>query len=136
MPGILYPAPGGRLPTRTLFTALERRVKYRAVCASCSREVAFHSHLRDEEACRDPGDLVNTCNLERRLEVTSSNLATFSLLSSSDCVQSLITWVPSWTGTSPICSTLRGKGMSTISHPRREANQCPVELRLPQLRLH
>ena len=87
-------------------------------------------------ACRDPGDLVNTCNLERRLEVTSSSLATFSLLILSDCMQSLIAWVPSWTDTSFISSTPPGRGMSTTCPFKGEVNQRPVELRLPQLRLH
>ena len=104
-------------------SAPERRFKNRVVCVSCSKEVAIHAKLRREavschgqiaaprvtarrgdpihffacrSACRDQRDKVNTCNLERRLEVTSSSLAT---------MQSLIAWVPSWTETSSVSST-------------------------------
>ena len=135
-------------------TAPERRVKYRAVCASCSRDAVFRAtHQRGAASCQEeiaalrvtarrrdpihfllivqrvgtPGDLVNTCNLERRLEVTSSSLATFSLLILSECMHSLIAWVLSWTDVSPISSTSRGIGISTVCSPAPQiARRCAV----------
>ena len=124
------------MPTRTLSTPpLLSDVSNFEPSASCSREVAFHAssarncflswttccasrdcasrRSRSFCACRKTTWSIPVTSSEL-LEDTSSSLATFSLLSLSECIHSLIAWVPSRTDVSPTSSTPRGIGMSTV----------------------
>ena len=70
-------------------SCFSRNASARSCFLSCTTCCASHncvsrrpnSFCACRTACRDPDDLVNCCNLERRREDTSSSLATFSLLS-------------------------------------------------------
>ena len=117
-------------------SAPERRVKYRAVCASCSREVAFHAKLRREAvSCHGQfaaprvtarrGDPIHFALVEKRV----------GALSLSECMQSLIALVPPGPTRPLSLPHPEEKECPRSAHPRGEANYRPVELRPPQLRL-
>ena len=80
-------------------------------------------------ACRGPGDLVNTCNLERRLEVTCSNFGHLFFVE----FERLYTIVDR-VGAQLICSTPRKRNVhDLLTQGEKQTN---VLWRPPQLRLH